>query len=102
MAYLFDRIREEDNFRYELFELREGFDYDQFCEEFFTLRKALGEKDREKAEASLKALNEMDMEHPDLTLLRIRHEALQRGHEEQAWALAKKLFETDADNMATR
>lgn len=102
VAYLFDRIREEDNFRYELFELREGFDYDQFCEEFFTLRKALGEKDREKAEASLKALNEMDMEHPDLTLLRIRHEALQRGHEEQAWALAKKLFETDADNMATR
>ncbi|MCI8660095.1 MAG: tetratricopeptide repeat protein [Lachnospiraceae bacterium] len=102
VAYLFDRIREKDSFRYKLFELREGFDYDRFCEEFFTLRKALGQKDKEKVEESMRILDDMDMAHPDLTLLRIRHEAFQRGHEKQAWALADKLFAEDGDNIATR
>lgn len=102
VGYLYDRIREEDSFRYELFPLREGFDYDRFCEGFFTLRTALREKDKEAVETAMKNLDDMEMDHPDLTLLKIRHETLQQGHEQQAWELARELFETDGENGGTR
>ena len=100
--YLFDRIREEDSFRYELLEVREDFDYDKFCEAIFSLRRALGDKDREDVEAALEMLSSMGMEHPDLTILKIRHETMQRGHEQQAWELARDLFAQDGDNSGTR
>ncbi len=98
LDYLYDRIREEDSFRYDLFEIREGFDYDEFCELFFSLRTALGEKKREVVEELLGKLEAMGMEHPDVSLLRVRHEAMQRGNEKHAWELAKELFEKDGQN----
>lgn len=100
--YLFDRIREEDSFRYDILEVREDFDYDEFCETFFVLRRALGEKDRGSVESAMEKLSGMGMEHPDLTILKIRHEAMQRGHERQAWELARELFEQDGENSGTR
>lgn len=100
--YLYDRIEEEDSFRYDILEVREGFDYDSFCEAFFSLRTALGEKDREAVESTMEKLDAMGMEHPDLTVLKIRHESMQRGHERQAWELARKLYEQDPENSNTR
>ncbi len=102
MDYLFDRIREEDTFRYEILEVREDFDYDKFCETFYSLRRALGDKNREDVEAALEILSAMGMEHPDLTILKIRHEAMQRGHEQQAWEMARELFAQDGDYSGTR
>jgi len=100
--YLYDRIEEEDSFRYDILEVREGFDYDSFCEAFFSFRTALGEKNREKVESAMEKLAAMEMEHPDLTILKIRHESMQRGHEQQAWELAKALFQEDGENSNTR
>ncbi len=102
LDYLYDRIREEDSFRYDIFEIREGFDYDEFCEQFFCLRTALGEKKREAVEEILGKLDAMGMEHPDVSLLRVRHEAMQRGNEKYAWELAKELFLKDGENPGTR
>ncbi len=101
VAYLYDRIQEEDSFRYDILKGKEDFDYDEFCEAFFSLRKALGEKNREAVEGILKKMDEMGAEHPDLMVLRIRHEAMQRGHEQQVWEMARNLFATDRDNVAT-
>lgn len=101
VTYLFDRIQVEDTFRYDILKVPEGIDCDDFCEAFFTLRRAIGEKDRETVEATLKKIDEMKVIHPDLQVLRIRHEAMQRGHEQNAWEMAKELFARDGDNPAT-
>lgn len=102
VEYLLVRIEQEDTFRYDMLKVQEGFDYDEFCEEFFSLQRALGEKERESAEKAMEKLNAMGMEHPDLSVLRIRHEAMQRGHEQQAWKMARELYEEDGENKATR
>lgn len=101
VAYLYDRIQVEDTFRYDILKAPEGTDCDEFCEVFFTLRRAIGEKDRETVEETLKRMDEFGIEHPDLQVLRIRHEAMQRGHEQTAWEMARELFARDGDNSAT-
>lgn len=100
--YLLNRIEHEDSFRYEKMEFREDFDYDGFFEEFFILRRAVVEKDQEQAEESLERLEEMKMEHPDLTLLKIRHLYMLEGMEEYAWELAKSLYQEDKEYELTR
>lgn len=102
VRYLSDRVRLDDAFRYTRFPIREDFDYDQFCETFFTLRRALNEHNKDAAEEAFAALDAMHMEHPDLTILKIRHETMQRGHERRAWELARSLFAGDYDNPPTK
>ncbi len=104
VRYLMERIRHEDaeSFRYGCFEIREDFDYDQFCELFFDLKKALRDKEREAAESAIKALDGMGMEHPDFTIQKIRHESFQKGHERQAWELARDLLMRDGENLSTK
>lgn len=100
--YLTDRIQKEDSFRYTLFPIREDFDYDSFCETIFALRRALNNHDKDAAEKALTDLQATGMEHPDLIILRIRHESMLQGHERQAWELARSLFAVDSDNPSTR
>lgn len=100
--YLTDRVTEEDAFRYDKTPVREDFDYEAFFEAFFELRRALGEKDRNKVEESLRKLDAMDMEHPDITILKIRHFSMIPGEEQKTWELARKLYETDGENGPTR
>ncbi len=100
--YLADRVEREDSFRYDKTPVREDFDYDRFFELFFELRAALGEKDQEKAERTLEELEAMDMEHPDLTVLKIRHLSMVQGMEEKAWELARELYGRDGENVSTR
>lgn len=100
--YLFDRINSEDSFRYDRFELREGFDYDRFCNIYFDLRRALGERDREAADAALQDLESMGMDHPDLTLQKVRHKSMQAGCQKEAWELAKELYAKDGEHIPTR
>lgn len=102
VRYLADRIQSEDSFRYALLPIREDFDYDQFCGTFFTLRRALNDHDKEAAEKAFAALEAMHMDHPDLTIQKIRHETMQQGHEQQAWGLAKALLAEDYDNPLTK
>ena len=102
IRYLVERIEEEDSFRYEKTPLREDFDYDKFFEAYFELRTAIGEKDRERVEQALEEIEGMGMEHPDLTILKIRHVSMIKGMEGQAWEMAKGLFETDSENKASR
>ncbi len=103
VGYVADRIRNEDiHLRYDRFAIREGFDYDDFCEKFYGLRRALRDKNQEAAEAAIAALDAMDMDHPDLTIQKIRHESLQHGHEQQAWEMAKELFSRDRENPLCR
>ena len=101
---MMERIRHEDaeSFRYGCFEIREDFDYDQFCELFFDLKKALRDKEREAAESAIKALDGMGMEHPDFTIQKIRHESFQKGHERQAWELVRDLLTRDGENLSTK
>lgn len=100
--YLFDRIKSEDSFRYDRFELREGFDYDKFCNIYFALRRALGERDQDAADAALQDLESMGMDHPDLTLQKIRHKSMQDGCQKEAWELAKELYDKDGEHIPTR
>ncbi len=100
--FLFDRIHSEDSFRYDCFEIREGFDYDRFCDIFFKLRMSMNSHDREAVEAAFRDLYAMDMDHPDLTLQRIRHEHMLGNHQKQAWMLAKELYAKDGENTPTR
>ncbi|MCI9502674.1 MAG: tetratricopeptide repeat protein [Hungatella sp.] len=100
--YLADRVEREDSFRYDKTPLREDFDYDRFFELFFELRTALGEKDRDRVEKTLGELEAMGMEHPDLTILKIRHLSMVRGMENRAWEMARELYEKDRDNAPTR
>lgn len=100
--YLMDRINSEDAFRYDRFELRDDFDYDNFCNTYFSFRKALNERDQEAADKALGELEAMKMPHPDLTLLKIRHESMQDNHQQQAWELAKELYAADSENISTR
>lgn len=100
--YLFDRINSEDTFRYDRFQLRDGFDYDKFCNTYFSLRKALNERDQNAAEAALRELEAMEMEHPDLTLQKIRHESMQNNHQKEAWELARELYAKDGEHISTR
>lgn len=102
VEYLIERIEEEDSFRYDRFEMREDFDYDQFIRLYLRMRTALREKNREEAEGALQALEEMEMDHPDLTMLKIRHLSMIRGMEQETWEMAKELFETDRENPAVR
>lgn len=100
--YLTDRVTEEDSFRYDATPVREDFDYDTFFETCFELRRALGEKDRAQVEKSIEELDAMEMEHPDLTILKIRHFAMIPGEEEKTWEMARELYETDRENASTR
>ncbi len=100
--YLTDRLTEKDVFRYDKTPVREDFDYETFFETYFELRKALGEKDRDRVEKTMEELDAMDMEHPDLTLLKIRHLSMIQGEEQRAWELARKLYETDKENGPTK
>lgn len=102
IEYLFNRIETEDSFRYEKMEVREDFDYDRFLDEFFIMRRAVLEKDQEQAEESLTLLEEMNVEHPDLTLLKIRHLYMIEGMEIPAWEMARDLYQTDKENSLTR
>lgn len=102
IRYLSDRIQAEDSFRYNILPIREDFDYDKFCETFFTLRRALNDHNKDAAEEALAALEAMQMDHPDLTILKIRHESMQRGHERQAWELAKELLAKDCSNPPSK
>ncbi len=102
IEYLLERIEEEDSFRYNKIPLKEDFDYDKFCEAYFELRTALREKDRQQAEKLLAQIEEMDIEHPDMTVLKIRHISMIRGMEEETWELAKQLYKTDKENNSVR
>ncbi|MCI8888806.1 MAG: tetratricopeptide repeat protein [Hungatella sp.] len=102
VRYLTDRIQLEDTFRYDITPLCEDFDYDKFFERYFELRTALGEKDRERVEQALEAAEAMGMEHPDLTILKIRHVSMLRGMESQAWEIARQLYERDKENRPTK
>lgn len=99
--FLVERIEDDDPLRYGLFELREGFDYDRFIRTFFSLQSALNQHDRDTVEKLLAEMEEMHMDHPDLTLLRIRHESMVSGHESLTWDLARELFARDGDNPLT-
>ena len=96
--YLLGRIEHEDAFRYERMEIRDGFAYDKYFSLYFALRKALNDRDRDKAEELLENIDHMQMEHPDMLLLRLRHEFMQESHESQAWKLAVRAFQIDQDN----
>lgn len=102
IRYLAERIEEEDSLRYEKTPIREDFDYDAFFEAYFELLSALGEKDREQVEQALENIEAMGMEHPDLTILKIRHVSMIKGMERQAWEMARQLYETDRENKVSR
>lgn len=102
VRYLSDRIEEEDSFRYDKTPVREDFDYDTFFENFFRLRTAIGEKDRGRVEKVMEELDTMGMEHPDLSLLKIRHMSMIRGMENRTWDMAKELYEKDRDYGPTK
>lgn len=98
VEYLKGRIECEDTFRYERMEVREGFAYDEYFSLYFALRKALNDRDRDRVEKLLEDIDRMQMEHPDMLLLRVRHEFMQQDHERQAWELAVRAFQIDRDN----
>lgn len=100
--YLLDRIRYEDALRYDLFPEREDFDYDSFCRTYFALRRAVGEGNQKAADEALETLEATGMEHPDLTLLKIRHLLKQDGRLPEAWELAKTLYVQDGGHIPTR
>ncbi len=102
VRFLMDRIEVEDSFRYDKTLLRDDFDYDQFFEAYFELRTAVGEKNRERVEKALGQIESMGIEHPDVTLLKINHVSMIRGMEEQAWDMARQLYETDGENKGAR
>ena len=102
VRYLMDRIEEEDSFRYDKTPVREDFDYDAFFEGFFELRTAVGEKDRDKVEKGMEELDAMEMEHPDLSILKIRHLSMIRGMEQETWDMARELYKKDGANGPTR
>lgn len=102
VRYLMERIESEDSFRYEKTPLRDDFDYDRFFEACFELRTAVGEKDRARVEKALEDVEAMEMDHPDLTILKIRHISMIRGMENQAWEMARQLYETDKESAAVR
>ncbi|MCI8837587.1 MAG: tetratricopeptide repeat protein [Hungatella sp.] len=102
VRYLLERIEEEDSFRYDKMPVAEDFDYDRFFEAYFELRTAIGEKERDRVEESLQAIEAMGMVHPDLTILKIRHVSMIKGMEREAWEMARQLYETDKDWRATR
>ncbi|MCI8518567.1 MAG: tetratricopeptide repeat protein [Hungatella sp.] len=100
--YLTERIEEEDSFRYDRTPVREDFDYESFFEGYFELRSALDEKERERVEEALKKLEDMEMDHPDLAILKIRHYSMIQGMEGKVWEIARQLYETDGDYGPTR
>lgn len=102
IRYLTERIEEEDPFRYDKMPLIDEFDYDSFFELYFELRTAIGKKDREKAEQLLEEARKTGIEHPDLTILQIRHMAMMEGMEQETWNLARQLYETDGEHRLTR
>lgn len=102
IEYLTERIEEEDSFRYDRTLVREDFDYESFFEGYFELRNALEKKEREQVEEALKNLEQMDMDHPDVTILKLRHYSMIRGMEEKVWEIARQLYETDGDYGPTR
>lgn len=102
IQYVASHIRTEDSLRYELFPIREDFDYDEFCRTFFNMRRSLSNGDKDAVDEALAALLAMDMEHPDLIIEQIFHEGKQQGHEQQAWELAKSLLPMDPDYEVSR
>ena len=102
VRYLMYRIREEDSFRYDRTPVRDDFDYEGFFEACFQLRSALRDKDRELAEKTIGELEAMDMDHPDLTVLKIRHFSMIQGKEEETWKLAEQLYKTHGDLASAR
>lgn len=91
-----ERLDEEDSFRFNRMPLDEDLDYDRFFRAYFSFQRALWDRKREDAERMLAILDEMGVEHPELTVLRIRH-LLLAGEREEAWAWAQKLYRMDGE-----
>lgn len=96
-----EKLDEEDGFRFDRMPLHEDLDYDRFFRAYFSLQRALWERKREEAEEMLAILDEIGVEHPDLTVLRIRH-LLLSGQREEAWTWAQRLYQTDGETSVAK
>ncbi|MDR1069510.1 MAG: tetratricopeptide repeat protein [Gracilibacteraceae bacterium] len=79
--YVLNQSAYDDLIRYALFPALPGFDYDAFLDVFFNINAALNQGAYENIDAQFAAADGMGIDHPDLTLLKIRY-ALTRNTEE--------------------
>ncbi len=97
---LLEKLEKGDGFRFYRMPLHQDIDYEQYIRTYFTLQRALWDRDKEGVEKNLALMDAMGVEHPDLTILRIRH-LFMSGKEEEAWALAKGLYAIDKEHPAS-
>lgn len=100
--YLFDQIEGEEDFRYDLVKPGMGMDCQEYCEAYFNLRSAVNQKDKETADKILETLKGVTLYHPDMEVLKIRHTLMQRGMEEEAFRLAKRLYQENGENPTAK
>lgn len=95
-----EKLEEEDSFRFALMPLDADLDYDAFFRAYYALRRAIWERKKEDAEKLLETFDGLGVEHPDVTVLRIRHLWLS-GRAGEAWEQAKRLKEMDGDSLSS-
>lgn len=95
--HFLEKLEEEDSFRFDCMPLDEDLDYDKFFWEYFRFKRALWERNKEDAEECLAYFQEAGVEHPDVTVLYIRHFILS-GEQDKAWEAAGRLEEMDGEN----
>lgn len=98
IEYLFEQMEGEEDFRYDLVKPGMGMDCEEYCQAYFDLRSAINQKDKETADQILESLKGVNLYHPDMEVLKIRHTLMHQGKEEEAFRLAEHLYQEDGKN----
>lgn len=100
MEFILSNAAYEDRIRHSLFQVEPGKDYTAFINTYLDFHVAIERNDMEKIPELLKTLLDMEIDHPDFTILRVRYALIQEDYD-TAMELAVNLLETGPRDRQT-